>query len=138
MTNNIHNGSCQCGSTQYSIKHDDVKTVVCHCTGCQKQSASAFGAVMIVPADAVTLTKGSLEKWTRTADSGNKVHCYFCGTCGSRIWHGDKETEAMLKVRAGTLETPINYAQATHIWTRSKAPGIEIPAGANSFETQPG
>lgn len=138
MTKEKREGGCNCGSVRYEIASTEEKSIVCHCNSCQRQSGSAFGMVLLVASEAVTLLQGTLNKWVRTADSGNKVHSYFCDSCGSRIWHGDKDAEPMLKVRAGTLDKPIDYSTATHVWTSKKVPGIEIPQGTTSFPAQPG
>lgn len=137
MAETERKGSCNCGACTYTIAPTEEKAVMCHCSNCQKQSSSAFGAVIVVPADKVTLTSGSLKKWSRKADSGNTVDCFFCDTCGSRVWHGDIATEAMLKVRAGTLEDPIDYSKAIQLWTSNAAPGIVIPEGVPAFPQNP-
>lgn len=138
MIDKERTGSCNCGACTFTIAPTEEKAVVCHCTSCQKQSASAFGAVIVVPADTVTLTSGELKKWTRKADSGNDVHCYFCDTCGTRVWHGDKESEPMLKVRAGTLDDPIDFSKAIQLWTSKAAPGVVFPEGVPTFDGNPG
>lgn len=137
MADTPRTGSCNCGAVRYTIAPCAEKAVVCHCTSCQKQSASAFGAVIVVPSEAVTLDAGTLSRWTRRADSGNAVECHFCTDCGTRIWHGDKDREPTLKVRAGTLDSPIDFSRAAQIWTSSKAPGITIPDGVPAFEKGP-
>jgi len=130
-------GGCSCGEIRYELDPTNAKLAVCHCIGCQKQSASAFGMSLIMPSGDVTLTAGTLKKWTRTTDSGNIQDTYMCGTCGTRIWHGNQETESILKVRAGALDTPVDVASAVHIWTESKLPGVEIPVGSKSFLQNP-
>ena len=137
MTQETLVGGCNCGQVRYEIKPTTPKLVVCHCTSCQKQSASAFGMAMIVPSADVELTAGELKKWTRTADSGNIQDTFFCGNCGTRIWHGDKDKEDMLKVRVGALDTPVDISQAIHIWTDSKLPGVFLPEGVKSFPQNP-
>ena len=138
MSDETLKGGCNCGQVRYEIKPTSTKLVVCHCTSCQKQSASAFGMAMIVPSDDVELTAGKLKKWTRTADSGNLQDVFFCENCGTRIWHGNKENEASLKVRVGALDTPVDISQAVHIWTASKLPGVVLPDGVKSFPQNPG
>ncbi|PIE13974.1 MAG: hypothetical protein CSA68_11190 [Rhodobacterales bacterium] len=64
-------GGCQCGDIRYEINPKAAKMIVCHCTSCQKQSASAFGLVYIIPGKDVTLLRGMLKKWVRTTDSGH-------------------------------------------------------------------
>lgn len=138
MTQETLHGRCNCGDVQYDIKPSDTKLVVCHCTGCQQQSSSAFGLTMIAPSSAVDHTHGGLRKWTRTTDSGNIQDTFHCATCGSRIFHGNKDKEDSVKVRVGTLDTPVDLATAVHIWTDSKLPGVILPEGVKSFAKNPG
>ena len=137
MPEEILRGGCSCGEIRYEIARTNTKLVVCHCTSCQKQSTSAYGLTMIVPSADVSLTLGTPKKWTRTTDSGNIQDTFLCGTCGTRIWHGNKDTDKMLKVRADALDTPVDVSEAVHIWTNRKLPGIEIPEGAKSFPQNP-
>ena len=41
-------GGCQCGAVRYRLKAAPLPPVVCHCTECQKQTASAFGMTLPV------------------------------------------------------------------------------------------
>src|SRR6476661_8709081 len=38
----MHDGECVCGAISVEAEADPEKTVVCHCTDCQKGTASAF------------------------------------------------------------------------------------------------
>jgi len=137
MSDKTLHGGCSCGEVRYEIAPCESKLIVCHCTSCQKQSASAFGLTLLVPSTAVTLTAGTPKKWTRTTDSGNIQDTFLCATCGTRVWHGNKDNDDMLKVRAGALDTPVDVASAVHIWTASKLPGIVIPQDAKSCPGNP-
>ena len=37
------NGGCQCGKIRYRLIAEPLMLYICHCSDCQKQSASAFG-----------------------------------------------------------------------------------------------
>jgi hypothetical protein len=95
-------GGCQCGAVRYEFDGPPIEVYVCHCTECRKQSASVHGISVIVPSSAARLTSGNLEKWTRVADSGNTLDCFFCPSCGSRVWHGNPQTD--------TLSTPFELS----------------------------
>ncbi|MGJ3260785.1 MAG: GFA family protein [Rhodospirillales bacterium] len=102
-----------------------------------------------VKATDITLTGGNPVYWERSADSGNRVSCAFCPRCGSRLWHCDPEIrllvgkapgaaeEAYVSVKGGSLDTPVDFAKAVHIWTASKIPGMEIPEDAAQFPGEP-
>ncbi len=130
-------GRCQCGAVRYEINATPIDIYVCHCTECRKQSSSAFGISVIVPSDAVRIVAGKTKTWSRPTARGGQLECLFCETCGSRISHADP-AEQTLSIKGGSLSPPIDLTRATHIWTRSKLPGVLIPADANSFEEEPG
>lgn len=134
----IH-GGCQCGSVRYEIDADLPTTIfVCHCRECQKQSASAFGMSVPVPATAFRLVSGTLHRWERQADSGATVTCAFCPTCGSRIWHRSSQAPDALRIRGGSLDIPPDISTAVHIWTERKLGGTVIPDGTTQHARQPG
>lgn len=84
-------GSCHCGHIRYSIKLpesllENPKAGRCNCTWCQKPF---FTSVHLAsPSDSFNLISP-----TDTSDLGDykspnndKVHRYFCKTCGSHVW----------------------------------------------------
>ncbi|KAI0973713.1 Mss4-like protein [Xylaria arbuscula] len=83
---------CQCGHVVFPTPTaTPLKVFFCHCTECQKQSSSAFGTSAIFPAAGLFPLAAELEskikKYTRDADKGDKMDCYFCTECGSRLFH---------------------------------------------------
>jgi len=131
------NGGCQCGAVRYELAGPPHETYICHCRECQKQSASAFGISVIVRSVDVRLLTGKLERWSRATDSGRTLACYFCATCGTRLWHGDTERAEEISLKGGTLDEPVDLHRAIHIWTRRKLPGVIIPDGAQQFPGEP-
>src|ERR1700730_17216899 len=81
-------GGCQCGEIRYRLVGEPVWLAVCHCNECKRQSGGVFGMSLRMQKADVELIKGQPKCCTRPADSGNLVACYFCGTCGNRLWHG--------------------------------------------------
>src|SRR5690349_20063110 len=80
-------GRCQCGAVRYEHGAAPTTVYICHCRGCQKQSASAFGISVEMPKEGLKLSQGTPKYWTRDTDSGRKLRCAFCPDCGSRLWH---------------------------------------------------
>jgi hypothetical protein len=130
-------GGCQCGNIRYEIAGQPVELYVCHCRECRKQSASAFGISVIVRSSDVRVTSGSPERWSRPADSGRTVDCFFCPACGSRVWHGDRARDDTISIKGGSLDEPVDLTAAAHIWTSRKLPGIIIPEGARQNPAEP-
>lgn len=130
-------GGCQCGTVRYEVTAAPLELYICHCTECRKQSASAFGLSVIVRSTDVRLLQGELKHWSRLADSGQTIDCFFCPDCGSRLWHGDKEKAETLSIKGGSLDEPPDVTPAVHIWTDSKLPGVVIPDHATCFRREP-
>ena len=135
--NNPLFGGCQCGAIRYELSHGPLHLYVCHCTECRKQSASAFGISFIVPQNALRLTQGEPRLWSRPTDTGNTLDCAFCGECGSRLWHKRRSATDTLSIKGGSLDSPPDLRQATHIWTTRMLPGIVLPQGVAQFPGEP-
>ena len=130
-------GGCQCGALRYESAGEPLALYACHCLECRKQSASAFGMSLQVPSAGLRVTKGHPKFWTRAADSGRKVKCAFCPHCGSRVWHQREEPAETVTIKAGSLDEPVDFSTAIHIWTSRKLPGLTIPSGALQFLQEP-
>jgi hypothetical protein len=130
-------GGCQCGAVRYELAGTPHETYVCHCRECQKQSASAFGISVMARSADVRLLSGKLERWSRATDGGRTLPCYFCATCGTRVWHGDKDHAQEISLKGGTFDQPVDLHRAIHIWTRRKLPGVIIPDEAEQFPGEP-
>ncbi|HZS83251.1 MAG TPA: GFA family protein [Stellaceae bacterium] len=123
-------GGCQCGHIRYELTEAPLGVSVCHCRACQKQSGSAFGMSLHLPATAFRLASGSLKTFEVVCDSGRIKTCAFCPECGTRIFH---RTERGLSVKAGTLDDPSGIVPDGHYWTRSKQAWVRIPEGVRQF-----
>jgi hypothetical protein len=129
-------GGCQCGAVRYEIDAKPLDVYICHCRECRKQSASAFGISVIVPAKAFVLKQGRVKTWSRPTDSGGVLDCTFCEVCGSRIAHTDGREET-ISVKGGSLDEPPDLTSASHIWTQRKLPGVVIPDGTVQWPGEP-
>jgi len=130
-------GGCQCGAVRHEIAGAPLEVYVCHCRECQRQSASAFGISVIVRRTDLRLTQGTPKRWTRAADSGRTFACFFCPDCGTRVWHGDPDSEPMVSVKGGSLDAPPDLDGVAHIWTSRKVPGVVIPPDAPQYAQEP-
>lgn len=125
-------GRCQCGAVSYRITAPPLAFYLCHCTECQKQSASAFGESLQLATDGAHFS-GILQRFTRRADSGRDLDCYFCPSCGTRVYHRNPGAET-LTVKAGTLDDRSWLVPAGHIWARSRQPWVRFGADELVFE----
>ena len=71
-------GGCQCGEVRYFVTGEPVWLTVFHCNERKRQSGGAFGMSLRMHSADVQLISGEPKRWTRPADSGGLVICYFC------------------------------------------------------------
>jgi hypothetical protein len=129
-------GSCQCGKITYQVTSPPLFVAVCHCTECQKLSASAFGITMVLTEDSFKVD-GELKIWERNSDSGDINRAHFCPTCGNRIYHIDPEKPELIRLKAGTLSSTDIIQPNAHFWVSEKQDWVTIPEGIDQHETQP-
>jgi hypothetical protein len=134
-------GGCLCGALRYEITRPPVVAYTCHCTACQRLSASAFSSALVVAAEACRFTGAEPRSFQRGADSGRTVTRWVCAGCGTWICNGAKPGTAppgaFVALRAGTLDDTSWLRPSAHFWTRSAQPWVTLPEGGTRFETQP-
>jgi hypothetical protein len=138
MSEATRTGGCQCGRVRYRIVGEPKAVTACHCTECQRQSGSAFGMSAIVEREQLTLEAGDLRSFSRVGDSGLSVESFFCGECGTRIYHRLERMPGTLNVKAGTLDDTRSLSPAVHVWLASKQAWVLLPEGVPRFERNPG
>lgn len=129
--------SCQCGAISFRAPTPKpIRVYCCHCTECQKQSASAFGVSAIFPTQdhwpPLDQLQPHLGLWTRQTDTGNTLQCYFCKQCGVRILHRsispDGKAKDAVSIKGGCLEG-LSLEGVKHIYTRSAL--VSVPEGSD-------
>ena len=65
-----YNGKCSCAQVRYTLKDDPIFTHACHCTLCQRYTASAFIVHSLMETSNFTLIKGSLSETVGPSGSG--------------------------------------------------------------------
>lgn len=119
----MHTGSCLCGSVTYEIDGELGNIILCHCSRCRKVNGSAFGAVSPIASANFRVVKGEDVLRSFSVDG---VHRFFCSTCASPIVSRRDAMPHIVRVRIGSLDTPIDMPIAAHIFTGSKAEWYEI------------
>lgn len=131
-------GGCQCGAVRYRLLRAPVALYACHCTLCQKQSASAFGMSMLVERDAIEFSGAEPQVYLTRGSSGRQKRCAFCGECGTRLYHGGDGARSVLSIKAGSLDDTSSLTPTCHLWTRSAQPWVApLLKDALCFEKEP-
>ena len=116
-------GSCLCGAVRYRIEGDLGPIVCCHCSMCRKAQGTAFAANARVPGARFRIVAG--EGALRAYRSSAAKERVFCGTCGSPLF-SRRDGSDEVRVRIGTLDTPLRARPTAHIHVASKADWWEI------------
>ncbi|MDP6708333.1 MAG: GFA family protein [Alphaproteobacteria bacterium] len=128
-------GGCACGAVRFRLHGEPIFIHACHCTDCQRLSASAFGISMIVEADRIETVAGTMTTVEMVADSGRTKSIYFCPACGSQLWNKVPHRPGLLTLKAGSLDAVDWFRPQAHIWTRSKQAWLQLADAAPHFET---
>jgi hypothetical protein len=131
----MNKGSCLCGAVEYEINGTLGPIAYCHCSRCRKANGSAFAAVSPVAASDFSVVKGNDALRTYRTETG--VHRVFCGSCGSPIFAKRESMPEMVRVRIGTLDTPIDAKVSAHIFVGSKADWDDIHDSAPQYQERP-
>jgi hypothetical protein len=127
----MHAGSCLCGNIKYEIDGELSDFGHCHCQSCRKASGSAFGANAGVERAAFRLVSGA-DTLREFESSPGKLRV-FCSRCGSPIYAYLTKSPDLLRVRLGSLDTPLDARARAHTWVSDKADWEDIAA----FSTLP-
>jgi hypothetical protein len=120
----MYNGSCLCGRVHYEIRGELGAGFFCHCSRCRKAGGSAFASNVLVAAADFVVTAGEASlKHFSTAEGSHRV---FCEHCGSPIYSRRDQMPEIVRVRMGSLDTPVEQGPGAHIFVASKAPWLAI------------
>lgn len=126
----IASGSCLCGAVRFEISGSFDAFFLCHCSRCRKGSGSAHGANLFASNAELRWCAGEAAVRTYRVP-GTRHERSFCTECGSAL-PDVQQGGAMLKVPAGSLDTPIAIRPTAHICCASRADwdaGLgEVPA----------
>lgn len=132
----IQTGGCQCGAVRYAFNVPIPAAYACHCGECKKQSASAFS--MSIPFDYADLSvTGTVSVFETVAHSGARKHSYFCGNCGTRLWHSGSNPPDAITLKVGTLDDASDIEPVGHLWVSKKQAGIMLDSASDQYQTQP-
>jgi hypothetical protein len=125
-------GGCRCGQVRIRIAAPPLLTMACHCTGCQRMSASAFSLSAAIPSNGFSVTKG--EPVIGGLHGATRHH--FCRHCMSWMFTRPEGLDMFVNVRPTMLDDPSWFSPFIETFTREKLAWATTPA-VHSFETFP-
>ena len=132
MGERVREGGCRCGEVRFVVRSEPLITMACHCTGCQRMTASAFSLSALVAAGDFEVTAGEpviggLRGATRH---------FFCPRCMSWMFTRPEGLDAFVNVRTPMLDEVEGLDPFIETMTAERLPWAVTPA-AHSFERFP-
>jgi hypothetical protein len=125
-------GECRCGQVRIRVSKAPLVTMACHCTGCQRMSASAFSLSAAIPTDGFEIIQGE-----PVIGGLHGVHRhYFCPHCMSWMFTRIHGVDQFLNLRATMLNDVAWYVPFIETCTKEKLVWATTPA-VHSFEKFP-
>jgi hypothetical protein len=125
-------GGCRCGQTRIAVTAPPLLASACHCTGCQKMTASAFSLTLTIPSAGFAVTAGG----PAVGGLHGATRHHFCPHCMSWMFTRPEGFDAFVNLRASVLDDHGWFSPYVEMWTQEKLPWANTPA-AHSFATQP-
>jgi len=124
-------GGCRCGHVRIRIDAPPLITMACHCTGCQKMSASAYSLSAAIPSAAFSVTDGE------PVIGGLRGHPrhYFCPNCMSWMFTRIEGRE-FVNLRPTMLDDAAWCKPFIESYTSEKLPWA-VTGAVHSFEQFP-
>ncbi len=126
----MHSGRCSCGELRFELAADPEFACHCHCKSCQKSAGAGFVTWVTFPAEAFTITSGSLVKYHSSAGV-TREHCAACGTSIAYL-HQDRAAD--IDIAAACLDDATIVDPKAHIWLEDKAPWIVVNDDLPKFQ----
>jgi hypothetical protein len=117
-------GGCRCGQVRLRVTKPPLLAAACHCTGCQRMTASAFSLSLGVPADGFEVLQGEPV----IGGLHGPTRHFFCPHCMSWLFTRPEGMEGFVNLRASTLDEHGWFEPFAEFWTSEKLPWVSIPA----------
>ena len=117
-------GSCLCGTVNYEVHSELGPIIMCHCKICRKANGTAYATNAPISKQGFKLLSG--EQALAEFESTPGMLRIFCRNCGSPIYSRRPHLPDVIRLRLGTLDTPITSKPAAHIFVGSKAEWEDI------------
>ena len=125
-------GGCRCGQVRIRIAAPPLITMACHCTGCQRMSASAFSLSAAIPSEGFLVVQGEPV----VGGLHGPTRHYFCPHCLSWMFTRPEGFDMFVNVRPTMLDDAGWFSPFIETFTSEKLPWATTPA-VHSYETFP-
>lgn len=115
----VQTGGCLCGGVRYEVRGALAPIQFCHCSVCRTAQGGAFAAN--IPVEDTALSLSDPEGLIRTFESSPGKLRAFCCRCGSPLYSQAQAKPGIKRLRAGTLDEPVDARPGFHIFADSHA-----------------
>jgi hypothetical protein len=126
-------GGCRCGEIRFEVTAPPLLSSACHCSGCQRMTASAFSLSLGIPDEGFALTAGEPV----IGGIHGATRHYFCSRCMSWLFTRPEGMDDFVNVRASMLDEHSWFVPFVEFWTDEKLPWATTPA-THRYATEPG
>ncbi|TAJ73852.1 MAG: GFA family protein [Phenylobacterium sp.] len=127
-------GGCRCGQVRFKVTAGPLITMACHCTGCQKMTASAFSLSALFPAEAFEVTAG--EPVIGGLHGAEAQH-FFCPYCMSWMFTRPSQPPGFVNVRSTMFDGVEGLEPFVETYVSEKLPWATTPAVRSFAEFPP-
>jgi len=128
----VREGGCRCGQVRFRVRGRPILTMACHCTGCQRMTASAFSLSALHASDAFEVVQGDPV----IGGLHGPTRHFFCPHCMSWLFTRPEGLDDYVNVRATMLEDAQGFTPFIETYTSEALPWAKTPA-VHSFEKFP-
>lgn len=125
-------GHCRCAQVSFRVTLPPLLSMACHCTGCQRMSASAFSLSLAVPTPGFEVLTG--EPVVGGLHGASKH--LFCGYCMTWLFTRPDGIDAFVNVRPTMLDDARWVAPFIETHTAEKLPWA-VTGAVHSFAKLP-
>ena len=125
-------GGCLCGAVRYATTAKPVMSAVCHCRDCQRFTGSAFGALIVVPKEALAID-GTIKTFSSLGGSGKPVLRHFCPECGWSIAEETGSAPGGMVLNVGTMDEPKSFTPVLEVFRDDALPWLETTGDMQRF-----
>lgn len=126
-------GGCACRAVRYRLLSAPLIVHACHCTECQRLTGAAFALNALIETDRLETLAGEPRPVPVAGTSGKPQTIFRCPDCATALWsHYPGAGPKLAFVRVGTLDEPARLPPDIHIFTSTKLPWLELPAGVRA------
>jgi hypothetical protein len=128
----IRQGGCRCGKVRFEVTGEPLLTLACHCTGCQRMTASAFSLSEGYSTDALRLLVGE----TVIGGVHGPSRHHHCEYCKSWLYTEPEGVDGFVNVRSTMFDQPRTEKPFVEVYVGEALPWAVIDA-AKSYDALP-